>query len=151
MTEQQVLVKLTAICAKGEHCLSEMRTKMERWEIDAATQEKVLNYLVSEHYIDEARYARFLINDKAKYNRWGKRKIEQALYMKRIPREVYQPLLDELEDESYEEVLLPLLQNKAKTVKGNSDYEVRMKLIRFALQRGFTYEQADHCLDKMEK
>lgn len=149
MTEQQILLKLTGVCARGEHCLYEMRTKMDRWEVDSDTQQRVCDYLVKEGYIDESRYARYFINDKVKFNKWGRRKVEQALYVKRIPREVYAPLLDEVEDESYEEILMPLLQNKVRSVKHSSDYELRMKLIRFAMQRGFSYEQAQHCVDKI--
>lgn len=147
MTEEQILIKLSGICARGEHCREEMRQKMVRWGIDEATQKRVLTTLVDEKFIDEERYARFFINDKVKFNHWGRRKVEQALWAKRIPREVYEPLLDEVSAASYEEVLLPLLRTKQRSVKGSSDYEIRMKLIRFALQRGFSYEQAEHCLD----
>ncbi len=149
MTEQQILGKLTAVCARGEHCLHDMRTKMDKWQVDEDTQQRVIEYLVKERYIDEERYARFFINDKIRYNRWGKRKIEQALYFKQIPQSVYASILNEYEDDSYEEILLPLLKTKAKSVKGNSDYEIKMKLIRFAMQRGFTYEQAEHCLKEL--
>lgn len=123
---------------------------MERWQIDTPTQQRVIDYLLTERYIDEARYARFFINDKVKYNRWGKRKIEQALFMKHIPREVYAPLLDDIEDDAYMETLLPLLQSKRRSVKGNSEYEIRMKLIRYAMQRGFTYELAEKAVSQLD-
>ncbi len=146
MTYEQILLKLTTICARGEHCLFEMRQKMERWQIDSDTQQRVLEYLVKEKYIDENRYVRYFINDKMKYNRWGKKKIEQALWLKHISPDVYREHLDNVENTSYEDILLPLLTTKAKSVKANNDYEKRMKLIRFAIQRGFSYEQAEHCL-----
>lgn len=150
MTYEQVLNKLTAYCAKGEHCIQEARQKMERWQIEPSVQQRVIEYLQKERYIDEARYARFFINDKMRYNRWGKRKIEQALYMKRIPREVYSPLLEEIEDDSYMESLVPLLRAKRASVKGGSDYEIRGKLIRYAMQRGFSYEQAEKAIAAIE-
>ena len=146
MTKEHILSKLTAHCARGEHCLDDMRRKMARWQVEPSLQEEVLQYLVSEQYIDESRYARAFIEDKIKFNGWGKHKVEQALRMKRVPPEVYTPLLAEVADDDYEAILLPLLQSKSKTLKYDSDYELRMKLIRFAMQRGFTCEQADHCL-----
>lgn len=151
MTEQQILNKLTALCARGEHCKHEMLTKMERWEVEEETQQRVLDYLVRERFIDEERYARFFINDKVKYNRWGRRKVEQALYMKRIPKEVYTPILDSMQEESYEEILIPLLRNKIRSVKGKNDYEVKMKLIRFAMQRGFDYDLSQKCAEQCMK
>lgn len=146
MTEEDILNKLSGICARGEHCKDDMRRKMDRWEVDEATQQRVLARLVSEGFIDEERYARFFINDKVRFNHWGRRKVEQALWVKHIPREVYGPVLNEVSAASYEEVLLPLLRTKQRSVKGSSDYEIRMKLIRFAMQRGFSYEEAERCI-----
>ena len=122
---------------------------MERWQVEADVQEEVLQYLVKEGYIDESRYARYFINDKIKYNKWGRKKVEQALYYKRIPRDVYQPILDEVAEDDYEEILLPLLRTKLRSLKYSDDYEKRMKLIRFAMQRGFSYSQADRCVSKL--
>ena len=98
-------------------------------------------YLVKERYIDEERYARSFIRAKKEYNHWGERKIEQALYMKRIPKDIYQPLLKEICNNDFNDILKSLLQNKKRSVKASSDYELRGKLIRFAMQRGFTYDQ----------
>ena len=149
MTQEQIISKLTAVCARAEHCKDDMLRRMQRWQVDEATQREVISYLVKEKYIDEERYARFFINDKIKYNRWGRRKVEQALYFKHIPREVYEPLLDDVANEDFEFVLLPLLQNKEKSLKYANDYEKRMKLLRFAMQRGFSYEQADKCINML--
>jgi regulatory protein len=149
MTQEQIISKLTAVCARAEHCKDDMLRRMQRWQVDEATQREVISYLVKEKYIDEERYARFFINDKIKYNRWGRRKVEQALYFKHIPREVYEPLLDDVANEDFESVLLPLLQNKEKNLKYANDYEKRMKLLRFAMQRGFSYEQANKCINML--
>jgi regulatory protein len=149
MTQEQIISKLTAVCARAEHCKDDMLRRMQRWQVDEATQREVISYLVKEKYIDEERYARFFINDKIKYNRWGRRKVEQALYFKHIPREVYEPLLDDVANEDFESVLLPLLQNKEKNLKYANDYEKRMKLLRFAMQRGFSYEQADKWINML--
>ena len=150
MTKEQIISKLTTACARAEHCKDDMLRRMQRWLVDEATQQEVISYLVREKYIDEERYARFFINDKIKYNLWGRRKVEQALYFKHIPREVYAPLLDEVASEDYEQVLLPLLRNKVKNLKYANDYERRMKLLRFAMQRGFSYEQAEKCIDLLK-
>ncbi|MBR4651714.1 MAG: RecX family transcriptional regulator [Prevotella sp.] len=152
MTEEQILSKLTTFCARGEHCMADVHRKLDLWKIEDETlRKKVCRYLLDEKYIDEERYARAFIHDKMQYNKWGRRKVEQALYMKRIPRGVYEPLFDEVGDNNYEEILRPLLRDKARSIKASSDYERRMKLIRFALQRGFSYEQAEHCLSEKNK
>lgn len=149
ITKEQALVRLTALCARGEHCEFEMTEKMRRWGVDEDVQAEVMAYLVAERYVDNARYARFFINDKVKYNRWGRRKVEQALRMKRIDEETYRPLLDEMCDtEEYSELLPQLLRTKMRSVKAKNDYDMRAKLIRFALSRGF---QMDDILQALER
>lgn len=147
MTEEQVLNKLTTICARGEHCQQEMLDKMRRWEIEEDVQARVMEYLIKEKFIDEERYTRLFVEEKIKFNKWGRKKVEQALYMKRIPRSISAPILDEIDEENYEEILRPLIEAKRKTVTGKSEYEIRGKLIRFALSRGFDMDTILSVLD----
>ena len=60
MTYEQILNKLTTLCSRSEHCLYDMRTKMQRWGIEPDLQQEVLEYLVSEGYVNEERYTRAL-------------------------------------------------------------------------------------------
>ena len=147
MTEEQVLNKLTTLCARGEHCQQEMLDKMRRWEIDKSVQARVMEYLLKEKFIDEDRYTRSFVEEKIKFNGWGRKKVEQALYMKRIPSSIYNPILDEVDEKNYEDILRPLLEAKRKTVTGKSEYEIRGKLIRFALSRGFEMDEILKILD----
>lgn len=146
-TEQEAYLELAALCAQAEHCQQEMRDKMRRWEMDEAVQERVIGRLVKERYIDEERYTRAFVNDKIHYQKWGRRKIQQALWMKRIDNDIQQRVLDEVDDEEYLDVLRPLLKQKRKTTKAQSDYELNQKLLRFALGRGFTFDIIRQCLD----
>ena len=51
----------------------------------------------------------------------------------------------------YMETLLPLMKNKYKTIKAKNDYERSMKLIRFALGRGYSMEVIHKCIDRMKE
>ena len=84
------------------------------------------------------------------YNHWGRRKIEQALWQKGVDRDVYAPLLDTVSDKDYLAELRPLLRQKSRSVKADSDYERNMKLIKFALGRGFTMDIIRQCIDGAE-
>ena len=146
-TEQEAYLQLAALCAQAEHCQQEMRDKMKRWEMAPEIQERVIVRLIKERYIDEERYARAFVKDKIRYNKWGRRKVQQGLWMKRIDDDIQQRVLDEVDDEEYLAVLKPLLKQKAKSIKARSDYELTQKLVRFALGRGFTYDIIRQCLD----
>ena len=146
MTEREILQKLTAICSSAEHCTYEMQEKMRRWGIDEAMQAKVIAYLVSEKYVDDERYCRMFVREKIRFNKWGRRKVEQALFMKRIPKEISRSVLDEVPDEEYLKVLRPLLKTTEKSIKANNEYEKNMKLAKFALSRGFSFDLIRQCL-----
>ena len=142
LTEEQLFYRLSALCAKAEHCRQEMAAKMRTWQVPDDVQQRVIGRLADERYIDDDRYARAFVHDKVRYARWGRRKIEQALYMKRIPDDAIAAALDEVDASEYIETLRPLLQAKAKSIKAGSRYELEMKLMRFAAGRGFSVEEA---------
>ena len=147
MTGQEAYLQLAALCAQAEHCEQEMRDKMKRWEIDETRQNQVIERLIKEHYIDEERYARAFVKDKIRYNKWGRRKVQQALWQKRISDDVQRLVLDEIDEKEYLDVLRPLLKQKRKNIKAESDYEMNQKLVRFALSRGFGFSIIRQCLD----
>ena len=150
-TENDAYLTLAALCAQAEHCQYEMVEKMRRWELDDEAQARVMQRLVSERYVDDERYARAFVKDKVRYNKWGRRKVEQALWQKHIDEDIRQQVLDEVDDNEYLSVLKPLLQQKRRSTKAANDYELNQKLVRFAVSRGFTYDIIRQCLDFEEE
>ena len=150
-SENDAYLTLAALCAQAEHCQYEMLEKMRRWELPEEEQARVMQRLVSERYVDDERYARAFVKDKVRYNKWGRRKVEQALWQKHIDDDIRQRVLDEVDDEEYLDVLRPLLKQKRRSTKAASDYELNQKLVRFALSRGFTYDIIRQCLDVSEE
>lgn len=147
MTEQEAYLQLAALCAQAEHCQHEMLEKMKKWELPEVVQARVMAHLVKERYVDNERYARAFVKDKIRYNKWGRRKVQQALWMKHIDDDIQQTVLNEISDEEYLKVLRPLLKQKSKSIKADSDYERNQKLVRFALSRGFTFDIIRQCMD----
>src|SRR3712207_918427 len=110
LTEQAALQKLTAKCAQAEHCIGEVSEKLRKWGMDEAAQARIMAYLTEKKFVDDERFCRFFVNDKLKYNKWGRRKIEQALYQKHVNRNVYEPVVAEVSDEEDIAVLRPLIK-----------------------------------------
>jgi len=150
-TEQEAYLTLTALCAQAEHCQWEMTEKMRRWELDEEIQARIMQRLVKERYVDDERFAQAFVKDKVKYNKWGRRKIEQALWQKHIDEDIRQRVLDDVDDEEYLSVLRPLLKQKKKSIKANNDYELNGKLIKFAMGRGFTLDIIRQCINVEEE
>ena len=146
-TEEEAFLQLAALCANAEHCQYEMLEKMKRWELSDEAQARVMARLIEERYVDDRRYARAFVKDKIRYNKWGRRKVQQGLWMKRIDKDIQDEVLDEIDEKEYLNVLKPLLKQKRKSIKANSDYELNQKLVRFAYGRGFTFDIIRQCLD----
>ena len=147
VTEQGAYLQLAQLCARSEHCQYELTEKMQRWDMDTAAQARVMERLVRERYVDDERYARAFVRDKIRYNKWGRRKVEQGLWAKHIDDDIRRRVLDEVSDDEYLSVLRPLLQQKRRTLKAASDYERNQRLVRFALSRGFTFDIIRQCID----
>ena len=150
-SEKEAYLTLAALCAQAEHCQWEMLEKMRRWEVPEEAQARVMQRLVSERYVDDERYAQAFVKDKIRYNKWGRRKVDQALWQKHIDEDIRKRVLDEVDDEEYLSVLRPLLKQKRKSTKANSDYELNQKLMRFAMGRGFTFDIIRQCIDVEEE
>jgi len=147
VSEQGAFLQLSALCAQAEHCQHEMLEKMRKWGLTDEAQARVMQRLIEGRYVDDERYARAFVRDKIRYNKWGRRKVEQALWQKHIDEDIRQQVLDEVDDEEYLNVLRPLLRQKRKTTKADNDYQLNQKLMRFALGRGFTYDIIRQCID----
>jgi regulatory protein len=70
LTYEQALHRSAAYCSRSERCAWDIRRKMDAWEIPSGQQNQIIQQLRKEKFIDEERYCKAFVNDKAKYNRW---------------------------------------------------------------------------------
>ena len=137
MTESEGKTRAEAYCSAAEHCRSEVRAMLERHGAEKPDIESIINNLVKEGFIDESRYARAFVHDKVRFARWGKVKIAQALWQKRIPQDITDAALESIEDDEYLAALRDVVKAKFRTVKGATEYERKMKTMRSVCSRGY--------------
>lgn len=147
ITEAQALKKLGDLCAKTEHCSGEIMEKMYKMGLPEDAKTRIMEKLTKYSYVDDERFTNAYVYDKIRYNKWGRRKIEQALWAKRIDNKIANLVLDAVPDEEYLSVLRPLLKSKYPTIKAETDYERAVKLIKYALGKGFTFDLIKQCID----
>lgn len=146
MTEQEARLRLSAICSQAEHCSHEMVEKMRRWGVAEEAQARIMEYLTTNRFVDDERFARAFAIDKIKYNKGGRRKVEQAMWQKHIDSDIRQRVLDDISEDEYMAVLRPLLKSKRKSIRAANEYELNTKLARFGISRGFSFDQIRRCL-----
>jgi regulatory protein len=146
LSYEQVLQRMAVYCSRAERCISDLHRKMETWKIPVIEQDKIIRRLQQEKFIDENRYCRAFVNDKMRYNRWGAQKIKYELKKKQLPDSLIRETLEGINPGESLEQLRQLLQNKRKTIRGNNEYEIRQKLMRFAAGRGFSLDDIERAL-----
>jgi len=149
MDEKKVLDRLQRLCSRAEYCSFDISRKALRaLEGDNSAAERVLAALVRERYVDDARYASAFARDKASLQGWGPVKIRYALRGKGIAGAVAEDAVREACGvSSADDRMEKLLSAKARTLKG--DLAVKPKLLRYAIGRGYTYEQAAPVIEKL--
>ena len=136
---QKLTDRLRRLCSRREYCVSDVRKKaMTALEGDSEAAENVVSALVAEKYVDDLRYATAYAREKAMISGGGETKIRYMLSGKRIDRSLVDQALTEIDTDKADSRLRKLLENKAKTLK--ADPQIRLKLLRFALGRGYQYD-----------
>jgi regulatory protein len=131
------LNKSMALCSSREYCCEDIRSKLTAWGADNDDSERIIGILLKENFINESRYATAFVRDKFKYNKWGKVKIAAHLKFKKLNPVVLSKALDSIDNEQYTRILRELIDNHRRTVKSKNQYELKAKLLRYGLSKGF--------------
>ncbi len=136
-TFKAALTKALALCSRVEYCSEDIRKKLKMYGLSTDDEERIISQLVSEKFIDDERYSKAFVRDKFRYNKWGKLKITAHLRAKKISDEAAAAALGEIDSEDYINLIRNLLISHKKTLKAKNKYEMKAKLLRFGLSRGF--------------
>ena len=147
MNADEILYKLAARCSVSEQCLSDVEAKLAKYDLTEEERTRILRHLVEEKYVDDHRYAEAFVRDKYRFNKWGRMKIAQGLRMKGIDQATINSAMEAIDEEEYLEILRDLIKAKRKSTRGNSEYEINAKLVRFATGRGFEFGAIRQCLN----
>ena len=151
-TAQQALQSLMRLAARSEKSTGDALRLMRTWGVPEAEQRGVLDKLIADRYIDNRRYAEAYTREKSQLAGWGERKIAMQLRLKGVERETISTVLAELmADDSRAERLHEKLEKKLRTVKAVNDYELRGKLLRYALGLGYDYDMAAEVVERVAK
>jgi regulatory protein len=118
----------------------EMRGHLERREVEQSAIETAVGTLISDGYLDDARYARLFAQDKRALEQWGADRIRRALRERGIDRELIESALAAGEAETELERALALLQQRFPT--RCADRRERERALGMMLRKGYDSEVA---------
>jgi len=149
MDKKEALAKIRSICSRQEQCRQDILAKFSKWDVSEADSEEILKILQKEGFVDHNRYASSFVNDKFKFNKWGKIKIRWVLRQKEIPEDIIENALALIDEDEYMNILSGELKKKIKSLKPLNEYDLKGKLVQFATQRGYEYEVISKTINKI--
>ncbi len=150
ITAEAALAKMQALCAKAEHCTFEIATKLRRMVLPSAAIAEIIEALKRDRFIDDARFARALARDKARFAGWGPRKIALALRMKHISPEIVTDALASVPADAYDTAAISLARTKARQFSRPLQYEQKAKLYASLSARGFDSQTIKHAISVID-
>lgn len=143
---KKVLSRLEAQCARREYCVSDITAKaVKAMEGDAEAAREIVDSLVKDAFVSDLRYASAFAREKASLTGWGPIKIRFALGAKKIDRATIDAALEEVEPEKANDKLRRLMEQKWKSLQ--DDPQGKLKLLKFALGRGYGYDEVKDIAD----
>jgi len=148
MEEKKVLERLQRQCSKAEYCSSDVRRKaLKAMEGDSEAASRIVEALVRERFVDDGRYAAAFSREKSSLQGWGAIKIRFMLRSKGISDEIVSAALEEIDSGKAERKLDKLVSDKARLLEG--DPQKRLKLLKYALGRGYSYDEVEKAIDRL--
>lgn len=137
---KKTLSRLQAQCVRREYCVQDIKAKaLKATEGDEAAAQELVESLLQDRFVDDARYAAAFSREKSSIAGWGPVKISYALAAKGIDRQVIVAALEERDESASSARMESVLAAKYRTLK--DDPQAKLKLLRFALSRGYNYDQ----------
>ena len=149
LSESEMLHRAAAYCSAGERCIQDLEKKIKAAGLTEEESDRIIARLLEERFIDESRFARYFVNDKLRFNKWGRVKINYEMQRKGIPSGIRSEALAGIDEQEYCSILLSLLKSKKKATRGKNDREIYAKLLRFAFGRGFEAKETSGCLKQL--
>ncbi len=137
MEYEVALKRAAALCSNQEQCSSHIREKLNSWGASSEDAQKIIDILIKEKFLDDARYATFYVRDKFRFNSWGKIKLRMMLRQKGIPLAIIEEALNQIDPDLYKQTCTRLISEKSASLKESNLFKRKGKLFRFAAQRGF--------------
>ena len=146
---EQALTSLMRLCARAERSSGDAKRLMATWGVPEQDRAKVLQRLIAERFIDDERYAAAFVREKVLLSGWGEYKIRAALRRKGISEQIISEAIKQIPTERSAEQLQHKLKRKIKSIKYENAYQLRTKLMRYALSLGYPMQSVIEGVDEL--
>ena len=148
ITVKEAREKAMQWCSRREYCSKDIFDKVVSWGCTTDEAREVVDFLIEQNFLNDRRYTEAFVKDKLRFNKWGRLKIAFMLRAQNIERNIVEEVLSDIDETEYNKILTCELQKKIKSIRGNA-FEIKGKLFRFAVSRGFEQEVIFEVISKI--
>lgn len=149
-SEKAFVSKAEQYCATSEQCRTAVKEKLLAWGAERELAGRIVEYLVDNQFIDEARYCQIYCDSKLRLQKWGRIKINYMLRNKRIDNKLISEALQDIDKDLYRETLSQLAKGKLSTLNEENPHKRKMKLISYLASHGFESTEIQSALEEFD-
>jgi len=126
--------------ARREHSVAELRGRLERDAFAPAIVDEAVAVVVEQGYVDDARYARLLVEDRRTIDGWGVERLRARLESAGIDRELVEATLADCDGES--ELVAATALIRRRCALPLADDRQRQRAFGILIRQGYESEVA---------
>ena len=137
ISKEQAVQRIRHFCAYQERAQQEVRDKLYSFSRSSQEVEEIIADLISDNFLNEARFAENFAGGHFRIKAWGRQKIKYALQQKKVSPANIKKAIQSIDDNDYQKALVALATKKWNSLKGGTTLSRKAKTQSFLVQRGF--------------
>nr|WP_185150278.1 MULTISPECIES: regulatory protein RecX [unclassified Apibacter] len=143
----QIKKKLADYCVYQDRSHYEVEQKLKELRtLNEDERGEILIWLIQNNFLNEERFSKSYARGKFYQKKWGKIKIKQGLKQKRIPTNLIDKGIEEINEDDYKSTLMELTEKKWNIIRESEIYLKKKKIYNYLLQKGYEYNLINEIL-----
>ena len=143
----QIKKKLADYCVYQDRSHYEVEQKLKELRtLNEEERGEILIWLIQNNFLNEERFSKSYARGKFYQKKWGKIKIKQGLKQKRIPTNLIDKGIEEINEDDYKSTLMELTEKKWNIIRESEVYLKKKKIYNYLLQKGYEYNLINEIL-----
>ncbi len=150
LTKEQALEKIRHYCAYQERSHYEVRQKLFGFGLYTVDVEALIASLIEQDFLNEERFAMLYAGGKFRQKKWGRKRIQYELKLRRISDYNIKRGLSVIDPEDYQKTIDALIDKKKKMLTDDGVREPALSagIISYLIGRGFEMDLVRGQLNK---
>lgn len=131
------LIKMQGWCAYQERAQQEARDKLYELGLWPEGVENIISKLIEDNFLNEERFAMQFARGKFNIKKWGRIKIRMELKHRRISEYCLKKAMQQIDETEYLNTLKKLIDAKRNLIKEKNAVKIKLKLMSYAISKGY--------------